>query len=565
MSTSSLFRGFRSATILWLIGVFAVLMPTAPVHAGDCDSIQEEIRDLEKERRDLVDLWNKAKKDFENGLFCSDCKRSKTEIERQERKSFSSHLGERPGRHAVSATPQQIREKKQEFDKQIDRIDKRLAALKKALKDCQLEAQRRQQADLKRKQEEQEEKRKRRDEAERKQAALRAELEKRQRDATLARQAAEQAARDRAIAAENTRIMENAFAAAQQRMDAANAIAGAFQQIGSILQEKIERDAAREAEREAREAADRAEERAEQAAREERELRERIEERKELDDIHDEMYDDPKPFEIDPNTGLRKKDADAPEPPPVFPTPAKTGLPPSRFSGSGSDDGDAGSGSGGSSISSLLRAFDGDDDGSAGGRVGLDSDDTDPAPSSPSASSGSALRRLFGRRDQSSDASPAGEDQGSGGTQPTSALDRFAQRVRSGADKAQQDFEDAKRQVRDWAHRAREMLPENWRENLFIWAVTNQYERERNQRLFSPATGDRLERMGYVNDAGDLVVDYSDERIPIDARVNYYLFRGIGRLGGHDIPGAAKDLKNMTEHGVIQPIDQATRELEEQR
>jgi hypothetical protein len=83
----------------------------------DCNNKHNELKDklnkLKNEKKTIID-------EFREGLFCSDCKRGKTQIEKSG-ENFSKHIqdGARNGRHVVPATPAEIAKKEDEYNQKI--------------------------------------------------------------------------------------------------------------------------------------------------------------------------------------------------------------------------------------------------------------------------------------------------------------------------------------------------------------------------------------------------------------------------------------------------------------
>ena len=59
--------------------------------------------------------------EFRKGLFCSDCKRPKSQVEREDKISFEQHIedGRSRGRHVMPAPPGLLKEKEVEYDRKI--------------------------------------------------------------------------------------------------------------------------------------------------------------------------------------------------------------------------------------------------------------------------------------------------------------------------------------------------------------------------------------------------------------------------------------------------------------
>ncbi|MDI9402315.1 MAG: hypothetical protein QM516_00445 [Limnohabitans sp.] len=423
----------------------------------------------------------------------------------------------------------------------------------------------------------------RRQEAEQNQQRIRNELERKRNEAERLRRDAEAARREREEAAERTRDMQAALDRAESIMNAGNTFADAFSKINDILQEKIERDAARDAEREAQRQADLAEERAEQAAREERELEERLRDRQILDDVRDDMYDDPPPVVIDPNIGLPVKPGDGYDPPPVFPvdppvtpsspasrsypTPARSGFDYDALAGAGGRDSSDGAmdESSGGLLSGVLSAFGGDDDSSPrAGRGSLATgDDPQFDSSTANASSNSALRRLFGGQGGANGATGAASDAGdasdAGQSQGDSALRKLGQRFGIGGGAAASRSADSQPDSRGVKQDLWNKIPESWRDNFLIWMVTNQYENERNTRVFGPERAKQMDRRGLVNTGYELYIESSGDEIPLEAREAYYRHRILLGWLTRDPSGTANAYKDYVENAITDQLPDASK------
>lgn len=88
----------------------------------DCNAEKEALTQkmlaLRQEKKTAIE-------EFRQGLFCSDCKRSKSEVEKQDRIDFQSHIaaGAKNGRKVVAATPEQIAKKEQEYNNKISQAE----------------------------------------------------------------------------------------------------------------------------------------------------------------------------------------------------------------------------------------------------------------------------------------------------------------------------------------------------------------------------------------------------------------------------------------------------------
>lgn len=87
---------------------------------------ESEITDLKRQIRVLQQKKAAVLRDLRNGLFCSECKRSKTEIEQNE--NFENHLRSVKGK-PVPASPELMRAKADEIDAQIERLEGQIDAI----------------------------------------------------------------------------------------------------------------------------------------------------------------------------------------------------------------------------------------------------------------------------------------------------------------------------------------------------------------------------------------------------------------------------------------------------
>ncbi|MBJ6110403.1 cell envelope integrity protein TolA [Hymenobacter sp. BT523] len=124
---------------------------------NDCNSQEAKLRG---EVGRLVNDRDVIMQEFMNGEFCSDCKRSKTEVERQDRVAFGTHIAASKGRHIVRATQAEIDAKRQKLNEEVrrkeaaadaqrERCDNILASYDKAAKDAQARAQQEAERDAK--------------------------------------------------------------------------------------------------------------------------------------------------------------------------------------------------------------------------------------------------------------------------------------------------------------------------------------------------------------------------------------------------------------------------------
>src|SRR5579862_1363268 len=79
---------------------------------------ESRLNDLSSKVDDLETEKAAALKELAEGLFCSLCRRTKTEIEMEEHESFEAHLARVQG-EAVPATPEEIAQRAYEYDQKI--------------------------------------------------------------------------------------------------------------------------------------------------------------------------------------------------------------------------------------------------------------------------------------------------------------------------------------------------------------------------------------------------------------------------------------------------------------
>ena len=170
-----------------------------------------KIQQLEREKESAVE-------EMRQGLFCSECQRSKSEIERATRESFADHLKRVHG-HAV-ANPQMLADKAAFYDRQIAALQKQIADLERMK--GQLAEAARQMADSERQRAAAEQQRKQREQEQERLRQMQAQQEK--------------------LRQERDRIVNKANAKAESYRQAGQAAADGIKQIGDILAQKMEHD-----------------------------------------------------------------------------------------------------------------------------------------------------------------------------------------------------------------------------------------------------------------------------------------------------------------------------------
>ncbi len=97
------------------------------------------IDELEKQISELIVEKEATRKELENGEYCSQCKRSKSKIERETKKAFHLHLTEVNG-VAMPMTPLEIIVEMKKYDDKIEKLRGQLHKLKQALHKAQIAA-----------------------------------------------------------------------------------------------------------------------------------------------------------------------------------------------------------------------------------------------------------------------------------------------------------------------------------------------------------------------------------------------------------------------------------------
>jgi hypothetical protein len=181
-------------------------LPAQTIECPEADALYDKIVELSRQ-------WDIKLKELKEGLFCSKCMRSKTEIERAEKQPFEKHLTDVSGK-PVPATPEQIAKAEEAYQKQFENLAEQ-----------RISAQKRCDEELRRKQKEEEDRRQR--EAE--DAARKAEEEER------ARQERERIERERREAEKQAFIMQEKARLQQASVARQQAYAQLLQRSGDAL------------------------------------------------------------------------------------------------------------------------------------------------------------------------------------------------------------------------------------------------------------------------------------------------------------------------------------------
>jgi cell division protein FtsB len=82
------------------------------------------ISDRDSKLSELATEKELTREELAGGLFCSECKRGKSKIERQTKKPFEDHLSDVKG-VAIPMTPAEIRKQMEAYDKQMADLEER--------------------------------------------------------------------------------------------------------------------------------------------------------------------------------------------------------------------------------------------------------------------------------------------------------------------------------------------------------------------------------------------------------------------------------------------------------
>jgi len=98
---------------------------------NDC---QNKVREAQNKLSNLTEEYKRDAEEFRNGLFCSDCKRSKSQIEKAMKIAFSQHISDGgPNRRVISATPAQMNEL---YQKYLSDFNRQKAAVEREKERC---------------------------------------------------------------------------------------------------------------------------------------------------------------------------------------------------------------------------------------------------------------------------------------------------------------------------------------------------------------------------------------------------------------------------------------------
>lgn len=171
-----------SSRLFLMVLFYLCLMPAMSAQSSSCPEADK----IEKERKAHNAKYERIKSDLQNGLYCSECKNSKTEIESSGIETFEQHLVSVSG-VALPASQKQMDEAHQKYLKEYDRLKRNMES---ALTTCHEKAQQ----ELERKKREEEAKRK---EAERVAEEARKKRETEQREAAQKQKAAAEEAKQK--------------------------------------------------------------------------------------------------------------------------------------------------------------------------------------------------------------------------------------------------------------------------------------------------------------------------------------------------------------------------------
>jgi hypothetical protein len=240
--------------LLWFTSAFAQDSQT------QISRLEQRIFDCKVKISELLRQKELALEEMRHGLFCSKCRRSKSEIERAEHVSFEKHLQDVRGQ--AIALPEFLQEKAAFYDRQIAALQSQIAQLE-GLKG-QIASASRQQADLER--------------------------QRRQREAEQTR-LRELQAQQQKLQQERDRIVSRAQAKADGYQRAGQAAADGVRQIGNVLLQQMEQQRQEREEQRAQERYDREMDR----------LQEKIEaQEKQVANVNNDSGDSGENFELPP-------------------------------------------------------------------------------------------------------------------------------------------------------------------------------------------------------------------------------------------------------------------------
>ncbi|KUG09121.1 hypothetical protein [Solirubrum puertoriconensis] len=127
------YKGMIAVTCMALLYPVTVVaqMPDRAQYQSSFDDCNAERNKMVSELTNMRAEKETILREYRQGQFCSDCRRSKTEVERQDKISFGQHIASAKGRHIISATQEQLNAKEQELNdkihqKEVDVDSKRL-------------------------------------------------------------------------------------------------------------------------------------------------------------------------------------------------------------------------------------------------------------------------------------------------------------------------------------------------------------------------------------------------------------------------------------------------------
>lgn len=245
---------------------------------------EQEIQRAEAKIAELLEQKARTLAELRSGMFCSECKRSASEIERNRGESFSKHLADVKGK-PIPASAAVLAEKAAEYDRQIAQLREQVQRLHEGIREAQERGRRdwearerarreeesRRQQELARQQESERRRQLQEDQARREEQARRqAELAQRQEQARRRQQDEERRRRE-----ETAERAEAAMRGFQEQQSAlTRSIQSTTQGIQEIFERQRREDERREEMRERQREAALEAERQERRWREEREDRE---------------------------------------------------------------------------------------------------------------------------------------------------------------------------------------------------------------------------------------------------------------------------------------------------
>jgi len=111
-----------------LIALSAIFLIQGVLYAQYYDCNSEELSKLESDLAKAPKTYDRILADLSSGLFCSQCKKTKTEIETTMNISFQEHLEDVQGQ-AISAPPELFENAKREYERNVKNISTKIETI----------------------------------------------------------------------------------------------------------------------------------------------------------------------------------------------------------------------------------------------------------------------------------------------------------------------------------------------------------------------------------------------------------------------------------------------------